>query len=187
MLKHISIPYTPNGLELDITIEQEENCRVLYKYVKDDLYEFAGFYDPEKNDADYPDGMLALPVRSVFGGVRYIAVGTIVWNVVGSSNDPWNGNKSTNWVEIWEKEITKAGHPQEAKCYVSGSAGKTCCNDLCGGRMVDTPRTSSNHGVNGIVFIIPICKAHNIWHNIKQMAVSEDVWALVLNKYHQIG
>lgn len=184
MLKHISMPYTQNGMELDLTAEQEKNCRVLYKYVNDDLYEFAGFYDPKKNDADYPDGMLELPLKSVWGGIRLIAAGTSVWNVVGSSHDPWNGNKNTNWVEIWEAEVARAGHPQEAKCYVSGSAGKRCCDDLCGGHMVDTPNTCPDPGVDGIVFIIPICKAHNIWRNTKQMDVSEDIWALVLNRYH---
>ncbi|MBD5144310.1 MAG: hypothetical protein HDT21_00055 [Ruminococcus sp.] len=187
MLKHISMPYTQNGAALTLTAEQEENCRVLYKHIKDDLYEFAGLYDPEKKDHEYPDGMLELPVRSVSGGVRYVAAGTSVWNVVGSSGDPWNGDHNTNWLEIWGTEVAKAGHPQEAKCYVSGSAGKKCCIDLCGGHMVDTPNTNPGLGVNGVVFIIPICKAHNIWRNTKEMTVSEDVWALVLNRYHQMG
>ncbi|MDE5991719.1 MAG: hypothetical protein K2G87_01575 [Oscillospiraceae bacterium] len=187
MLKHVSIPYTQNGAALNLTAEQEENCRVLYKHVKDDLYEFAGLHDPEKNDADYPDGMLALPVRSVYGGVRYIPAGTGVWNVVRSSGDTWNGSSSANWIEIWETEMKNAGHPHTRKCYVAGSAGKMCNSDLYGGHMVDTPNTSPAPGSDGVVFIIPICNSHNNWHNTNQMTVSENVWALVLNRYHMIS
>lgn len=187
MLKHISIPYTQNGAALTLTAEQEENCRVLYKHIKDDLYEFAGFYDPEKKDQEYPDGMLELPVRSVLNRVEMVRKGESVWNVVNSTGDPWYQNERPNWIEIWENELEANNHPHIKKCYVKDSAGITCNTRICGGHMVLTSNTSPTVGSDDTVYIIPICNAHNNWHNKNQMTVSEDVWALVLNKYHQKG
>lgn len=179
MLKHISIPYTKNGLELNLTAEQEKNCRVLYKHVKDNLYEFAGFYDPEKKDADYPDGMLALPVGSVYGGNCILYAGTSVWNVVGSSGDPMIEGKS--WIDLW---VSKTGG--QKKCYVRGSAGGPCNKIIYGGHVVcQEHNTSPRHGSNGVVYIIPICNKHNNKSNTAKMIISENVAAVVLNKYHE--
>lgn len=179
MLKHISMPYTQNGLELNLTAEQEENCRVLYKHVKDDLYEFAGFYAPKKKDADYPDGMLALPVRSVYSCNHILHAGTSVWNVIGSTRDPKVDGKS--WIQLWMDKT----HGQK-KCYVEDSAHIDCNGNIYGGHMVlHANNVRPRHGSNGVVYIIPICNAHNNANNVAEMILSEDVEAVVLNRYFE--
>lgn len=186
-LKHISLPYTLQGVKIPLTVKQEETCKALYKNVENDLYEFAGFYDPEIPDEDYPDGLIALSVKSVLRDVRYLAQNTGVWNVDGSSGDPWYKNMHPNWIQIWEDELIARGYQHARKCYVRNSAGITCNTPLCGGHMVLTNNTSPAYGSDNTVYIIPICNAHNNWRNTNRMNVSEGVWALVLDKYHQVG
>lgn len=183
MLEHIrSIPYTSSGLNLILTAKQEEKCRVLYKHIKDDLYEFAGFYDPEKEDADYPDGMLELPMGSVFGGSRLLSAGTRVWNVINSSDDP--KPQGMSWIDMWMMYLGKT--KKDKKCYVKGSAGIICNRNIYGGHMVlQECNISPKHGSDGVVYIIPICNAHNNKNNTAEMILSEDVEAMVLNKYYQ--
>ncbi len=182
-LKHISMPDSPQGVNLALTAEQEENCKVLYKNIKDNLYEFAGFYNPEIPDEEYPDGLIAIPVRSVLKDVCRLKKGTKVWNVIGSTGDPWNG-KHANWIMIWESELRKKGIFPVIKCYVAGSANIRCNNIIYGGHIVLTNNTSPPVGSNNTVYIVPICNAHNNRTNTNQMNISEDVWALLLNKYH---
>lgn len=186
-LKHLTPPHTLQGSELVLTDLQEETCKVLYKNIKDNLYEFAGFYDPEMPDEDYPDGLIALSIRSVLRDTEYLAQNTSVWNVVGSTGDTWYDNLHPNWIQIWEDVLKEKGHPHERKCYVNGNAGINCNTPLCGGHMVLTNNTSPAYGSDNTVYIIPICNAHNNWRNANIMTVSEGVWALVLDKYHQRG
>lgn len=186
-LKHISLPYTLQGGKTILTAEQEETCKVIYKNTKDDLYEFVGFYDPDTPDKDYPDGLIALSVKSVLRDVQYIDQNTGVWNVIGSSGDSWYGNTHPNWIQIWENELHARNHPHVRKCYVENSAGINCNTHLCGGHMVLTNNTSPAYGSDNTVYIIPICNAHNNRNNTKRMVVSEGVWALVLDKYHQVS
>lgn len=186
-LKHISLPYTLQGVKIALTAEQEETCKVLYKNTEGDLYEFAGFYNPDIPDKDYPDGLIALSVKSVLRDIRYLNSGTSVWNVVGSTGDPWYNNHHPNWIQIWEDELAAKGYPRGRKCYVEGSAGIPCNNSLCGGHMVLTNNTSPQYGTDDAVYIVPICSAHNNWRNTNRMSISENVWALVLDKYHTQG
>ncbi len=186
-LKHINLSYTLQGIKAVITAEQEETCKVLYKNTEDDLYEFAGFYDPDISDKDYPDGLIALSVRSVLRDVRYLAPGTNVWNVVGSTGDPWYNNFHPNWLQIWEDELKAKNYPHVRKCYVKNSAAITCNDPLCGGHMVLTNNTSPVIGSDNTVYIVPICNAHNNWKNTNMMNISEGVYALVLDRYHVAG
>lgn len=185
-LEHISKQPTSKGKELSLTAEQEKNCKVLYRKNEDNLYEFAGFYDPDIPDEDYPDGFIALCVNSVFGGIERLEKGTAVYNVIGSTHDPWNNIKNPSWIAIWEQQLKEKGHPNDKKCYVAGSAGIFCNNSIYGGHVVKQVQdTRPSPGVNGIVHIVPICNAHNNRSNINAMTISEDVYALVLNKYHE--
>lgn len=183
-LKHISTPDSPQVVNLALTAEQEENCKVLYKNIKDNLYEFAGFYNPEIPDEEYPDGLIAISFGSVLRDIRCLRQGTKVWNVIGSTDDPWNG-KPANWIKIWENELRNKGIFPVIKCYVAGSADIKCNKPIYGGHMVLTSKTSPEIGSNNTVYIVPICNAHNNRNNTRQMKISEDVWALVLDKYHE--
>lgn len=186
-LKHIDLPYNLQSVKIDLTAEQEKNCKVLYRYVEDDMYEFAGFYDPEILDNDYPDGFIALPVRSVLRDIVELKQGTSVWNVIGSTGDPYGTNLHPIWIQIWEKELISRNRPHTKKCYVLNSANIVCNGEICGGHIVLTNNPSPARGSNETVYIIPICRAHNNRGNNMQMTVSENVFALLLDKYHQIG
>lgn len=184
-LKHISLPYTEQGAKLALTAEQEETCKVLYRNTEGDLYEFAGLYDPDIPDEDYPDGLIALSLKSALKEITLVKKGTKVWNVEGSTKDPWHGNPYANWIQIWEDELVREGCQHNRKCYVNGSAGINCNTPFCGGHMVMTNNTKPDYGTDGAVHIIPICNAHNNYHNKAEMVISEDVYALVLDNYHQ--
>lgn len=79
---------------------------ILYEKNESGIYEFAGFYDPDIPDEEYPDGMAAFTFRSVFVDTVTIYKGTSVWNVKGSSNDKWNGKKQTGLMFGILKPIT---------------------------------------------------------------------------------
>ena len=183
-LKHVNSPYTQQGTKLALSDELEKSCKVLYKITNDNIYEFAGIYDPEIPDEDYPDGMIALSVRSVLHGVERITAGTNVLNVIGSTGDTWYGKSNPNWINVWTTVLTENGYPHPIQCYVRG--GPNCNARMCGGHMVlanNSPTPA--HGTNGTVFIIPICNAHNNYRNRQVMTVTADVWAVVLDRYHQ--
>jgi hypothetical protein len=189
MLKHIQAPHTEFGAKLKLTQEQEDICKVLYYPNDDGILTFAGLYDDAIADSDYPKEMVAVPLKSSFGGTHNFLAGAAVWNAIGSNGDVWHGNiaPATNspvWISIWQQETN--GNPNI--CYVAGSRwavdGRTNCNGpFMGGHMIITANTP-NPGTNGSVYIIPICRdAHN--HGHFQMAVSQNVTGLVLNNYHR--
>ena len=185
-LRDISLPDTLQGTDLILTEEQEEICKVLYRNINDNLYEFAGFYDPEVPNKEYPDGLIALSVKSVLRDVRYLNAGTRIWNVVGSTGDPWYSNLHPIWVDIWENELRKRHYPHIRKCYVEARPNVKCPNmSIYGGHVVLTNDTSPGYGDDNTVYIVPICSSHNNRHNTNAMILSEGVWALVLDKYHK--
>lgn len=182
-LKHVRLPYTEQGAKMTLTAEQKNVCKVLYKNIEDDLYEFAGLYDPEIPDEDYPDGIIALPIQSVVDDTEFLNQNTSVWNVCGSTGDPCPN--SLSWYQLWENTLKEKGHPHEKKCYVAGSAGIQCNSSIIGGHMVLTNNIRPAGGSDGIVYIIPICSRHNHYANTAEMHLCCDVWALKLNRYFQ--
>lgn len=163
-------------------------CEVLYEKNKSGIYEFAGLYDPDIPDEEYPDGMAAFSFRSVYVDTVTINRGTHVWNVKGSTGDKWGGKVCHNWLGVWY-EVTECKVSKEVlPCYVAGSKktdGSTGCKgDIIGGHMALTA-TTVNPDENDYIYIIPICKSHNYFGNIAQMTVTHDVKAIQMNKFKQ--
>lgn len=185
-LLHIEPPCTCEGEKLKLTSEQEKNCKVLYRKIDGNLYEFEGLYNPDIADEEYPDGLIALPLRSVDGGAHTFNVGDSVWNVKNSTGDFWEGEVCHNWLAVWKEHFTTEN---SQKCYVAGSVrpnGKSYCNgSYVGGHMIAT-ETQPKKGDDGKVYIIPICSAHNNYMNNAQMRISAQVSGLVLDRYYCI-
>lgn len=190
-LVHINALSTSYGEKMKLTAEQEKVCKVLYLKSEDNTgYKFAGFYDPDIPDEKYTDGLVAVPLRSVFGGTYTFHKNDSVWNVSGSTGDEYvysNNRHSTTWIDVWDNEANKS-KLYDIKCYVEGSVksnGKSNCGGgICGGHMIISS-IQPNWGDDGVVYIVPICSSHNHYQNVAQMRICETVEALVLNNYHQ--
>lgn len=158
---------------------------ILYEKNESGIYEFAGLYDPDIPDEEYPDGMAAFTFRSVFVDTVTIYKDTSVWNVKGSSNDKWNGKKP-NWLDVWNTETHNDLKSDSGVCYVAGNVktnGKTNCDGCTlGGHMALTFGTVHPQ-TNDYIYIIPICKSHNNVHNEAEMKICNDVDAVKMNRF----
>lgn len=161
---------------LQITKEQEELCKVIYRKTGDG-YLLCGFYDPDIRDEDYPDGLAAFPLRSSFDGCVELDEGTNVYNVSGSSDDKfWNGKQvsSEAWIKIWEDNVTaydanldvtkplpdgKKHNNHQRRSYVNQLDGRTD-TELVGGHICTT-RDGQNPGKGGSCLLLPIYKYLN--------------------------
>lgn len=172
-----------NHFESEIEADKKNNRYILYKECKEG-YEFAGFYNPDAADEDYPDGYLALPFTSTYKGLQNLAFGTVVYNVIGSTGDDFRDpgigvyQKSPNWVDIW---FTKTqGRYNRNHCYIAGSGDQPvemCDGIICGGHMVLTP-ADINAKAKDTVLIVPICSRHN--HLQKRFWITTQVEAMTL-------
>ncbi len=185
-LKHINPNPSLMGAQLELNDEQKENCKVLYKHIKNGLHEFAGIYNPDIPDEKYPDGIIALPITSVYNSMQLLTKGQVVYNVIESTKDPWYNKDYRNhkpWVAIWEGKIAKEGYYDEKECYVNGS-GKGCNGIIIGGHVVlDKSDIKPDKGINELVYIVPICNSHN--HRTHAMTICKDVHAMLMDKYFQ--
>lgn len=185
-LKHINPKPRLMGAQLELTDEQKKNCKVLYRHIKNGLHEFAGMYNPDIPDEKYPDGIIALPLTSVYNSMQPLSKGQIIYNVKGSTQDPWYNKKYQQhkaWTEIWQKKIIKEGYNDKLECYVQGS-GAACDDRIIGGHIVlNASEIEPPKGTNGVVYIVPICNSHN--HRKGGMTLCKDVHAMLIDKYFQ--
>lgn len=189
-LEHINPEPALMGTRLELTNEQRQKYKVIYESGENGLHKFAGIYNPDIPDEKYPDGMIALPIESVFGGTKVLCGGTIIYNVEGSTWDPWYGEDYPDhdpWVDIWQKNVQRPGYTPVKKCYVENDKEeKPCKGIIIGGHVVeDITKIHPNEGDNGVVYIVPICNSHN--HRKGPMVICENVQAMILNKYFQKG
>lgn len=161
-------------------------CEILYKKNENGLYEFAGLYDPDISDEEYPDGMAAFSFRSVYVGTETLCKDSSVWNVENSTGDIWNGVKNPNWLEVWNTVTNNHIRSDDKTCYVEGSVksnGKNNCDGCTlGGHMARSSATV-NPSDDDYIYIIPICKSHNNYHNKAEMKIHSDVVAVKMNKF----
>lgn len=190
-LKHINPKSRLMGAQLELTDEQKKNCKVLYRHIKNGLHEFAGMYNPDIPDEKYPDGIIALPLTSVYNSMQLLSEGQIIYNVKGSTRDPWYNKEyplHKAWTEIWQKKITKEGYDDKLECYVQESEAE-CKGTIIGGHIVlkeseIKPEEAYPVGdINGVVYIVPICSSHN--HRKGGMILCKDVHAMLMDKYFQ--
>lgn len=187
-LEHINPKPALMGIQLGLTDEQRQKYKVIYKSAGNGPHEFAGIYNPDIPDEEYPDGTIALPIESVFGGTKILYAGTAIYNVEGSTKDPWYNKdypNHENWVDIWQENVKSPGYTPVKKCYVKNDK-ETCDRRIIGGHVVeDETKIHPHKGDNGVVYIVPICNSHN--HRKGKMVICENVQAMVLDKYFQKG
>lgn len=181
-LKHINPPYTLMGAKMELTDEQKKNCKVLYKHLGDGLYEFAGLYNPDIPDEDYPDDIVVLPIRSIFNSVQMLRANTRIWNVVGSTNDH-RPVEYDSWIDMWEEKVNEAGYGDVAReCYVRERDRATCNGNIIGGHVVvDQKLLIPPRSADGVVYLVPICRRHN--KSSESMVLCKDVPAILFDRY----
>lgn len=171
---------------LQITKEQEDICKVLYRRTGDG-YLLCGFYDPDIRDEDYPDGLAAFSFKSSFGGYVVLAGGSNVFNVIGSKDDKYKiGTIKSNdsWIKIWEDNITnydaqlditnplpggQRHNNHTRRSYVDQLPGRTD-TELVGGHICQN-QASQNPGRGGSCLLLPIYKYLNSMGAGAQMTV----------------
>ena len=98
------LPHTEFGAKLELTAEQEEKCRVVYKASSENknICAFHSLWNP---DEKYPDDCYIVPLRSTYDGLSdEYANGTCFINISKSTYDPkyiisgWIYDVS--WIEV---------------------------------------------------------------------------------------
>lgn len=154
---------------------------------------YQGIYDP---DASYPSDVQIMPIMSVYGGIKQVARNEAFYNVNGSTGD--KGNWSDFWIANTTNYLARLVPPRPpiaVSCNARGSMksnGNASCTpataarQFLGGHVVNNQADiNPDHGVNGVVFIIPICYAHNNTSNQMVMASPAATLGVWLNHYHQ--
>lgn len=161
-------------------------CEILYEKNEKGVYEFAGLYDSDIPDEEYPDGMAAFSFRSVFVAVETIGKGDSVWNVEGSSDDKWEGKEKPNWLEVWNTVTRNRVTSDSKTCYVAGSVktnGTSYCKGCTLGGHMALSSTTVKPKKSDYIYIIPICNSHNNTHNKAKMTICKDVQAVKMNRF----
>ena len=169
MNRHVFIetPDVENGLEL--TLEQEHMCKVVYKKDttnSDDGYFFHSLWNPEQ---DYDDEHIIVPLRSTDARVVTWEAGTEFANVIDSTYDPKrvNGYENKYWKELYGL-MTGECNTQCATDRVfydsvtrEPKTGKSCKKPIVGGHVIRGQNACKIAAGSNEVFILPICQSHN--------------------------
>lgn len=169
-----SIPPTPEGAKLNLSQEQEQQLKVIYKRSPDGRGAlFAGLWNPEE---DYTDEFIIVPLRSTFEKIsEEYPKGTIFANVEGSADDL---PKPGNWLPLLREKLAKYDCEtccaEKDKIYKGGTDDKTderteefkctISNKLCGGHILIGKNNSATVEKGNSVSLLPICTAHNIFN-----------------------
>lgn len=174
-----SCPYTEEGAKLQLTAEQEEKCRVVYRLDDKGGAVFSELWNPEK---EYSDEYVIVPLRSSFKGVTKtkFKAGKEFANVEGSSGDPRPaGFKS--WIEILRSNgittctccatnaiydpNTNKSIDDDVWYYDNGQPTKApfkCNTRMVGGHVLIGSKNSASVFPGSPVHLLPICDCHNI-------------------------
>lgn len=187
MLKSINLPMTAEGQNLILSKEIEKTAYALYRETDEGLV-LVGLYDPDVPDEDYCDGIYKIPFRSTFVRTEKLCKDTTtLYNVKGSSNDKtfvkdgvlYNAD---SWISIWQNLMQEMNlNPRDKRCYVRNQSKDGYCNSgtaIVGGHMTTIP--SGNVDKESEVYIVPICKTHNMFSNKSAMKITDDVNAIVM-------
>lgn len=171
------LPHTEFGAKLELTAEQEEKCRVVYKASSENknICAFHSLWNP---DEKYPDDCYIVPLRSTYDGLSdEYANGTCFINISKSTYDPkyiisgWKYDVS--WIEV----IRRA--------YAAGKVNYSC-STCCAQNLVIDIRNNNQFTLNcggniygahvlmnetmskevkewGNVFLLPLCNNHNTY------------------------
>ncbi len=158
--------------------EEYNQLLIMYRKNKDGKYEYAGIYN-ENEDMEYMLGEIeAVPFTSRFIGKETLRAGRPVWNVEGSGRDVCRGHEGEYWIDIWRNNARG-----EKRCYVC-DRWATCNHrsDLVGAHLVTDPNLVKPDDQQTF-YIFPICRAKNIYTNKQAMTITQEVEALVLDRF----
>lgn len=174
-----SCPYTEEGAKLQLTAEQEEKCRVVYRLDDKGGAVFSELWNPEK---EYSDEYVIVPLRSSFKGVTAdpFRAGTVFANMIGSSKDPrpagfeyWIDILRNNGIDARSCCATNAIYDPNTNqritadvwYYDNGQTTKApfaCNTRMDGGHVLIGSKNSASVAPGSTVRLLPICHRHNI-------------------------
>ena len=145
-------------------------------YRDDALQGLCSLGDAEQADTSFE----RVPLGSTPGGTFSVKQGYSSFNVNGSKGDKYNG--TSNWIALWKSETGNTN----ARCTATGSASIRYNSLIYGGHVVhNAGDMDPKYGVDDLVFILPICNAHNNVSNTREMRAAFDTTGLWLRNYHQ--
>lgn len=178
MLKYLrDLNPTEKWTKHNLTEQQIPEAWVLYRETDKGLV-FAGLHNPDIPDENYADGMAAVLMQSVYQDTEYLAAGTQLRNVIGSSGDVLkdrNGyivDAHPIWISVWAICCMNHGITPVRRCYVSNNDG-VCNGAICGGHVWIVNRPTD------YVYIVPICSGHNNLRDVA-MTLQEDTPAVAM-------
>lgn len=171
------LPHTEFGAKMNLTEEQEKNCKVVYRLSEEepDVYVFDDLWDSE---ATYPDECIIVPLRSIAANKSERPAGYIFSNIISSKDDPKpyykDEKRYATWLEIFklnDVECHKCStdgnfyHPLTAEehAFTPKEAGKESleCNQCWVGGHVVPGKHARQVKTGDTVELIPICGHHN--------------------------
>jgi hypothetical protein len=149
-----------------------------------------GWHPDELRARGAADGAARPPLKSSFGGNMTVPANGNFANVDGTTGDPYFP-RYTSWIQPWSDIFNNGVRP--TVCSSQNYQNFTCSTgapNIIGGHVIPgqifAPVGSIPYGTNGVVFIIPICKAHNNpannGHYMAPVVRNQGFW---LNNYHQ--
>lgn len=181
-IKLVTLPSTEFGAELER--DGSEEFRVVYRPSErnPDFYIYHDLWYPEE---DYPDGYIAVPFGSVYGGKQTFAAGTVFANVEGSTDDPIP-TPYPSWRQLMIAKISNCNTCcAETNTIYSSATGQRDTRFQCTNGGKEKPdrdwkkgiwmqgahvlmnETSSRKPPEGAtVYMLPLCKNHNIYSAI---------------------
>lgn len=167
------LPYTEFGAAMNLTPEQEETCKVVYRLSeeKPDLYIFNGLWNPE---SEYSDRDIIVPLRSTAVNVIEKPAGFQFANLQRSSSDDRPASESGSWLNVLRKynipcdSCATDGHfynPKDDTAFVTAKNGHPakCSSGMVGGHVYEGKENKTfKKGDHKTVLMIPICTHHNL-------------------------
>ncbi len=187
-IKLVSLPPTEFGAKL--AINSDEDFRVVYRPSErnPDFYIYHGLWYPEE---DYPDGYVAVPIESVYGGKQTFDEGTPFANVEGSTPDPKpidpkSGKPYSSWRQLMKAKISNYTTccAEKDTIYKSSTHKRdtsfTCTNGgiekpdpdvkkgiwMHGAHVLMNETASKKPPEGSTVYMLPLCENHNIFNEV---------------------
>lgn len=168
------LPYTEFGAAMNLTPEQEETCKVVYRLseAEPDLYIFNGLWNPE---SEYSDRDIIVPLRSTAVHVIKKPAGFAFANIQGSSGDSIPPTELGCWLDILKKYSIdcdlcatdeKFYNPKDDTAFTTTKSGHPLICDsssLVGGHVYEGKNNQTfKKDDHKTVLMIPICTHHNL-------------------------
>lgn len=194
-------PHTVEGAKLELTQEQEEFCKVVYKLDDEGGAVFTEFWNP---DEKYSDEYAVVPLRSVYDDIEVFSANTCFANIIGSTGDP-HPRGYLSWVRLWADAANDGVRPvncctdnafysdsSEELYYFGRVTNPECGGILVGGHVIMGATEAERVARGSNIYLLPICSKHNIayvdgcrWGAGFFMKLANDTVAVRLKNYLQ--